>query len=134
MVEFSQTPINKSELAIGMIDHDVVRLNIAMHDALRVAKVKSFKNLKHIVPNVKVIEALIELAEVSITRVNKLSDNGRGLRQGVSHHINQVNDVYTTFKCLQNLNLTSDLVLLDRLEDFDNDSLIGLRVNALVDL
>ena len=40
VIEFSKTPINKTELTAGMINHNVVRLNISVHDSLRVAEVK----------------------------------------------------------------------------------------------
>ena len=34
VIKFSQTPINESQLAVGVIDHDVVRFDISMHNAL----------------------------------------------------------------------------------------------------
>jgi len=40
VIEFSKTPINKTELTAGVINHNVVRLNISVHDSLRVAEVK----------------------------------------------------------------------------------------------
>ena len=143
-----------------MINHDVVRLHVTVHDALRVAVVESFQDLEHVVANVEIVEALIEFAEVSITRVNKLSDNGRSLGQGVSDNVNKLDNVDSVLQGLQDLDLTSDLVLLDceqvttirgretrkmagngdeiweerltRLEDFNDDTLVGLRIDALV--
>ena len=113
MIELSQTPVNKSELAISMINHDVVGLYVAVHDAFWVAVVKSFEDFEHVVPNVVVSETLVQLAEVCITCVYKFSDNRGSFSQGVSDHINQFNNVHSFLESLQNFNFSSDLVFLD---------------------
>ena len=113
MIELSQTPVNKSELAISMINHDVVGLYVAVHDAFWVAVVKSFEDFEHVVPNVVVSETLVQLAEVCITCVYKFSDNRGSFSQGVSDHINQFNNVHSFLESLQNFDFSSDLVFLD---------------------
>ena len=80
MVKLSQAPVNKSQLAVGVIDHDVVGFHVTMHDALRVAVVKSLQDFKHVVPNIEVVKALVKLTKISVTGINKLSDDGRRLR------------------------------------------------------
>lgn len=35
MIKLSKTPINKTKLALFMINHHIVRLHITMHDSLR---------------------------------------------------------------------------------------------------
>lgn len=72
MVELGQTPIDETELerniskskhcgfpcsegaylAVLMINHDIVWLDIAVHDALAVTEVQGFEELKNIVANV----------------------------------------------------------------------------------
>ena len=113
MIELSQTPVNKSELAISMINHDVVGLYVAVHDAFWVAVVKSFEDFEHVVSNVVVSETLVQLAEVCITCVYKFSDNRGSFSQGVSDHINQFNNVHSFLESLQNFDFSSDLVFLD---------------------
>ena len=113
MIELSQTPVNKSELAISMIDHDIVGLHVTMHNAFWVAIVEGFEDFEHVVPNVVVSEALVQLAEVCITCVYKFSDNRGSFSQGVSDHINQFNNVNPFLKSLQNFDFSSDLVFLD---------------------
>lgn len=113
VVEFGQAPVNESKLAVGVVDHNVVRLDIPVHDALRMAEIKRLEDLVHVVANVKVVEALVELAEVSVARVDELSDNGRRLGQRVAHDIDQVDDVDSALERLQNFDLPPNLVLLD---------------------
>ena len=96
-----------------MVDHDVVRFYITVHDALRVAKVKSLQDLKHVEANVKVVEALVQLAEIGIASIYKLSNNRRCLRQWVPYNINEIDNIRSTLKRLQYLDLTSNLVLLN---------------------
>ena len=113
MVELGETPVDESQLAVGVVNHDVVRLDISVHDALAVAEIEGLEDLIHIEANVEIVEALVKLAEVSVTGVDELGDNGGRLRQWVSHDVNQLNDVDAAFKVLQNLDLSPDLVLLD---------------------
>ena len=113
VVEFCKTPINETKFPVSMIDHDVVRLHIAMHDALRMAEVEGLQDLKHVVADVEVVEALIKLTEIRITSINELSDNGRGLRKRITYNVNELNDVDTALQGLEDLNLATNLVFLD---------------------
>ena len=113
VVEFCESPIDQTQLTVGMVNHDVMRLNISVHNALRVTEVKSLQDFKHVEANVKVVEALVELAEVRIACVDKLSDNRGSLSQWVSHDVDEVDDIRASLERLQNLDLTSDLVLLN---------------------
>ena len=96
-----------------MVNHDVVRLHIAVHDSLRVAVIERLQNLEHVEADIEVVETLVEFAEISVTSIDKLSDNGRGLRQWVAHNIDQLNNVNAVLQGLQDLNLAANLVLLN---------------------
>lgn len=113
VVELSKTPINEAELAVSVVNHDVMRLDIAVHDSLRMAVIKGLQDFEHVITNIKVVEALVKFAEVSITGINKFSDDCRCLRQWIAYYIKHVNNVDATLESLQNFDLTSDLVLLD---------------------
>ena len=113
VVELGKTPINEAELAVSVVNHDVMRLDIAVHDSLRMAVIKGLQDFEHVITNIKVVEALVKFAEVSITSINKLSDDCRCLRQWIAYYIKHVNNVDATLESLQNFDLTSDLVLLD---------------------
>lgn len=55
-----------------MIDHDVVRLDVAVHDAFGVAKVESLEELKDIVAHIKVGEFRVQCFELGVLEyINK---------------------------------------------------------------
>lgn len=60
-----------------MIDHNVVRLDIAVHDALAVAVIEGLEQLKNVVPHVDVVELGVQASEVRV--VDKFEDQGRRL-------------------------------------------------------
>jgi hypothetical protein len=113
VVELGQTPIDEAQLAVGVVDHDVVGLHIAVHDALRVAVVKGLQDLEHVVADVEIVEALVEFAEVSIASINELGDNGGRLGEGVTDNVDQLNNVNAVLEGLEDLNLAPDFVLLN---------------------
>lgn len=52
-----------------MIDHNVMRLHIPVHDALAMAKVKSLEQLEYIKPHIEVVELRIKATEIDIVNV-----------------------------------------------------------------
>ena len=113
VVELSKTPINKSQTLVVVVDHDIMRFHISVHYALRVAVIQGFQHLVDVESNVVISEAFVEGPEVYIACVNVLHDQRWGLRHWVSHHINQVDDVYASPQSLQNFDLSSYLGLFD---------------------
>lgn len=113
VVEFSETPIDQTKLAVGVVNHDVVGLDVAMHDALGVTVVESLQDLEHVEADVEIVETLVEFAEVSVTRVDKLSDDGGCLSQRIPHNIDKFNNVHSVLKGLKDLDFSPDFVLLD---------------------
>ena len=45
MVELGETPIDQSELLLLVIDHDIVGLDVSVHDSLGVAEVERLRRL-----------------------------------------------------------------------------------------
>ena len=113
VVEFCKTPINETKFPVSVVDHDVVGLDITMHDTLGVTEVEGLQDLEHVVADVEVVEALIKLAEISIAGIDELSDNGRGLGKRITDNVNKFDDVDAALQSLEDLNFTTNLVLLD---------------------
>ena len=113
MVEFSQAPVNEAKFSICVINHYVVWFDVTMHDALRVAVVKCLKDFKHVVSDIVVSEALVQLTEIGITCVNKLGDDRGSFSKGIPYNVYQLYNIYSFLKCLQNFNFSANLILLD---------------------
>ena len=58
VIKLGQAPIDESEFAVFVIDHHVVRLDVAVHDAQAVAVVQRLQQLVQVEPDVVVWERL----------------------------------------------------------------------------
>ena len=56
VVELGEAPVDEAELALLVVDHHVVRLDVAVHDAVRVAELERLEQLENVVPDVEVGE------------------------------------------------------------------------------
>lgn len=112
-----------------MIDHNVMRLHVSVHNALAVAEVERLEQLKNVKPHVQVVELGVQTAEVGV--VDILEDEGRRLALGVAHDIEERNNIGPAGEVLQDLDLALDLLLLDGLEDLDDTLLVIDDVDAL---
>ena len=120
MVELSKTPINETQFTLLVINHHIVRLHIAVHDAHGVTILESLQQLVNVVPDVVIRQRGIQRLEVKV--VDVLEDQAWSFGDRVSHNIQQLDDVLATGQILQNFNLTFDFFLLHRLQDL-NDTL-----------
>jgi len=132
VVEFSETPINKAEFTAGVVNHNVMRLDISVHNSLRMAEVQGLEDLEHVEADVEVSETFVKCAEINIAGVNELHDEGGSLGHRVSDDINQVDNVNSSLDRLQNFDLTSNLGFLNGLQDFNNDALVVRVVDPFV--
>ena len=116
-----------------MIDHDVMWFDVSMDDALRVAEVETLQNFIDVVFDVKVSERSVQFPKVLVASVHILHDQCGCFGRRISHYVEQTDDVNTSSEGLQNFDLSSDLGLLDRFKDFDDDPVIVLSVDSLID-
>ena len=115
-----------------MIDHNVMRLHVAVHDALAVAVVEGLEQLEDVVTDVDVVELGVEGAEVGV--IDELKDERGRLALRVADDVEQGDDVGPAGEVLQNLDLALYLLLLDGLEDLDDAFLVVDDIDALEDL
>ena len=63
-----------THLSVLMVDHDIVRFDVAVHDPLGVAEIERFEEFKHVIPHVEICEFGVERFEVgvlpSVTELN----------------------------------------------------------------
>jgi len=111
-----------------MIDHNVVRLDITVHDTLAVTKVQGLQQLEDVVADIVICEAGVQSPEIRV--VDSLENQAGSLALIVTHYIQQCNNIRATRQILENLNLSLDLLLLDRLQNLDDTFLIVDHVDA----
>jgi hypothetical protein len=61
----------QTHLSLLVVNHNVVRLDITVHDALAMAEIQSFEQLEDVVPHVIVLELGVEAPEVGVVDVFK---------------------------------------------------------------
>ena len=131
VVELGQTPVDEPQLSLLVIDHNVVRLDVSVHDALGMTEVERLEEFENVVPDVVVDETWVEGAEVGV--VDILKDQARSLTLAVPDDVQQSHDIGTSGQILQDLDLTLYLLLLDRLQNLDDTLLVVGDIDALED-
>lgn len=117
-----------TNLALLMVNHDIVGLHVAVHDAFAVTEVQRLKQLVDVEANVVVGEPRIECAEIGI--IHGFEDQARGLALVIAYDVQQRDDIGASGEVLKDLDLTLDLLLLDGLENLDDTLLIIDDVDA----
>lgn len=146
VIEFGQTPVNQTQLehmsertlechqrdrtnlALLVVNHDIVRLHIAMHDTLAVAEVQSLQQLVDVESNVVISEPRIKSAKIGV--VHGLENQARSLALIIAHDIEKSDNIRASGEVLEDLDLSLDLLLLDGLKNLDDAFLIIDDVDA----
>lgn len=76
-----------THLALLVVNHDIVGLDVAVHDAARVAKVEGLEELKDVVPHVKVGQARVQDLKVRVFDVLEHERGCFALRAGRGERI-----------------------------------------------
>mmetsp|Transcript_87004 Transcript_87004/g.193546 ORF Transcript_87004/g.193546 Transcript_87004/m.193546 type:complete len:309 (+) Transcript_87004:276-1202(+) len=129
MIELCQAPIDEPQLPVAVVDHHVLRLDVPVHDALRVAIVQCPEDLEDVKADVEVSESRIQRLELMVLDI--LEDQTRRLRRWVPDDVQQSDNVRTTAQVLEDPDLPLDLLCLHRLEDLDDTPVPCGDVHAL---
>jgi hypothetical protein len=132
VIELRKAPVDEAELPLLVVDHHVVRLDVAVHHAVGVAVVQSLEQLEDVVPDVVVRQGRVQDLEVGVVHV--LEDEGGGLALRVADDVEELDDVGSAAHVLEDLDLALDLLLLDGLQNLDDALGIAPDVDALEDL
>lgn len=119
----------QTNLALLMINHNIVGLDIAMHDTLAVAEVERLQQLEDIVADIIVGKAGVQSPEVGV--IDSLEDQAGGFALVVADDVQQCHHIRTTGQILENLDLSLNLLFLHGLENLDDTFLIVDDVDAL---
>lgn len=119
-------------LALLMVNHHIVGLDITVHDALAVTEIQGLQELENVEADIVVGEARVQGAEVRV--IDGFKDQARGLALVVPNNVKQCDNIGATGKILENLDLSLDLLLLDWLQDLDDAFLVVDYVDTLKDL
>jgi hypothetical protein len=128
-----------------MVDHNIMRLHISVHDTLRMTEIERLettrhqsrptidqtkmghlKQLKYIEPCIEIRELGVENLEVHIVHV--FGDQAWNLRTRVPHDVEERQDIGPARQVLEYFNFTLDLLLFYRFKDFDDTWLLGDNV------
>lgn len=131
MVIFGQPIIDQSQVPLLMINHNVQRLDISVHYAVRMCIFHCLQQFVHIQSNVHIFELTGQ--HFSLNARDVLENETGGLRGRTLHNVINFDNVGPAIKSLQNFDFSVLLFDLDWLEDLDDHlSIVGL-VNASED-
>ena len=69
-----------AHLPLLMIDHNVMRLDITVHDSLAVAEIEGLQELEDVKSNINIVELGVQASEIGV--VDELEDKGRRFALG----------------------------------------------------
>lgn len=113
-----------------MVDDNVQRLDITMHDSVAVGKLECFEDFVRVEPDVHVVEGRRDNFGLDVWNV--LEHQAWRFGDGVSQDIVKFDDIWAAVKGLQDFGFPVDFLLADWFEDFDDTWLVVLRVTALI--
>jgi len=90
-----------------VVDHDVVRFDVPVHDTHRVAEVQRLEELVHVIADVVARKGRVERLEILVVHI--FEDERRRLGLRIADDVQQLDDVRTTAEVLEDLNLAFDL-------------------------
>jgi hypothetical protein len=115
-----------------VVDHDIVGLDISVHDALAVTEVQRLEELVDVEADIIVRKPGVQRAEVGV--VDSLEDQAGSLALVIPNNVQQSHNIGTASEILENLDLSLNLLLLHGLEHLDNAFLIIDNVDAFENL
>ena len=117
MVELREPPVDQPQRPPRVVDQDVVRLDVAVDDPVRVREVERLEQLVEVEADVVVPELHHQRLEVDA--VDVLEDQRRRRRRRLHDDVVEPDDVRPAAQVLEDQDLPVVLLRLDGLEDLD---------------
>mmetsp|Transcript_5328 Transcript_5328/g.8367 ORF Transcript_5328/g.8367 Transcript_5328/m.8367 type:complete len:222 (-) Transcript_5328:44-709(-) len=131
MIELGQAQVDQPQFPRLVVNHDIVGLDITVHDTVSMAVVKGFKDLKNVVANVIIRESGVQSAEIDV--VDMFEHQAGGFGNGILDTLEQLNDICASPQIFQHEHLAVNLLLFDGFENLDDNRLVGFCVPAIED-
>lgn len=128
-VVVGKTPVDETEVPLGMVDHNIERLHVSVHDAVGVRVLERLQDFKSVEPDIHGVELVVQLLRLDVRNV--LKHEARRLRGWVSQHVVQLNDIGASEEGLQNFGLAVDFFGPDRLQNFNDAGLVVVCIDSL---
>lgn len=117
-----------TNLLFLMIDHNIVWLDIPVHNALAVTEIQRLQKLINVETDIIIGKARVQGAEVCVIHV--FENQTWSLALAITDDIEQGHYIRTPRQVLKNLDLTLDLLLLDGFKDLDDTFLVVDNVDT----
>lgn len=118
----------RTNLLLLMVDHNIVRFHVSVHNALAMTEIQRLQKLINVKTDIIIGKPRVQGAEVCVVHVFK--NQTRGLALAITNDIEQRHHIGTPRQVLKNLDLTLDLLLLDWLEDLNDTLLVVHHIDA----
>ena len=132
LVEICEAPVDKTQVAVFVVDHDVEWLHISVHDAMQVRVLKCLKDHVGVEADIYVRESSRQ--HLSLNVWNVFEDESGSFRGRITQDVVQLDNVWTTIPSLQDLYLAVLLLDSHRLQDFNDTLLVVRDICSLKDL
>mmetsp|Transcript_51577 Transcript_51577/g.144122 ORF Transcript_51577/g.144122 Transcript_51577/m.144122 type:complete len:263 (-) Transcript_51577:113-901(-) len=132
VVKISQTPIDESQLLVGVVDGDVAGLHIPVHHALGMRIIQGLEELENVMADVVVRESRVQPLRVCV--LDKLKNQARLLGLWILYDVHELDDVGATSKTIQNVDLSLEFPRVLHLQPLDCTPVAAVFMETIEDL
>lgn len=117
-IEFGESPIDHSQVLVLVINDNIERLEVSMHDTMGMTKLKSLENLEHVDSALEISESGKEV--FAVLALHPLVNKAWNSRNTFFDQVSQLYDVWPSVHCLQDFDFSVDFFALDGFKHLDD--------------
>lgn len=126
LVEIGKTPIDQAQVSVIMVNDDIERFYISMHNSMDVRVLQSFQYFVGVHPDVHIIEFARKNLGFLVRDV--LEDEGRSFADWIAQYVNQSDNIRSAVESLENLDFAVLFLDADWFKNFDHALFVILQV------